>query len=141
MEITRKIVKQPFAPDTTDVLWLDSSGDSDVLKSFYNGQWKEVAGASGSLEPLVVEGVYNGETFIPSAGQSSFAEAFNAFMSGKRVYMKSDNNLHTVDVITCTGDSTNGLLLGVRVNGQKLGWSFGDDSGDDSDNENPNPNK
>ena len=43
MEITRKIVKQPFAPDTTDVLWLDSSGDSDVLKSFCNGQWKETS--------------------------------------------------------------------------------------------------
>ena len=124
MEITRKIVKQPFAPDTTDVLWLDSSGDSDVLKSFCNGQWKEVAGASGSSEPLVVEGVYESNEFYPYDDQPSFSNAHDAFVSGRPAYLTflagEENNSFTVMTKICSSVIRNNIRI---LTGGDVHWS------------------
>lgn len=85
MEITRKIVKQPFAPDTTDVLWLDSSGDSDVLKSFCNGQWKEVAGGTHGTQPLILKGTVDEfGTFTPD-DDIRLVEVVPEFLNGRSV--------------------------------------------------------
>ena len=82
MEITRKIVKQPFAPDTTDVLWLDSSGDSDVLKSFCNGQWKEVAGGT---QPLILKGTVDEFGSFTPDDDIRLAEVLPEFLNGRSI--------------------------------------------------------
>ena len=131
MEITRKIVKQPFAPDTTDVLWLDSSGDSDVLKSFCNGQWKEVAGGNNKTGPYIIDVPtdFNMETFY-IIDSNTFSDARDAYLHGYPVLIRGFlDGGRAVLTVNCYNDGESGSGRPATLSATGVYMDF-DDMGD-----------
>lgn len=49
METIRKTVESKYAPKQTNVIWVDTSGDTPVEKHFIKGKWREMSGGGGSI--------------------------------------------------------------------------------------------
>lgn len=50
METIRKTVESKYAPKQTNVIWVDTSGDTPVEKHFIKGKWREMSGGGASTQ-------------------------------------------------------------------------------------------
>lgn len=84
METIRKTVESKYAPKQTNVIWVDTSGDTPVEKHFIKGKWREMSGGGSSsitvdptnppteLKPNTIYnyGILNDDTTFPQLKDS-----------------------------------------------------------------------
>lgn len=95
--ITDRIIQSKGKPNNTNDLWLDLN--DGVLKYYFAGEWKPVAGSSsdgsgsgggsGSSFPgvMTVTGQFINDEFSPDEGQPTINEAYNLFKAGGTVIL------------------------------------------------------
>ena len=81
----------------------------------------DAGGQGGTAEPLIIEGVYDGDsgTFVPNPGQPRFAEAISAINSGKQVYLSGvwePTEPESIANLLVIGTDTGGLYVYDPVN-------------------------
>ena len=101
--IKERIAVQPGAPLETD-MWLDTSGETPILKVFLNGKWVPISGGaaaasctcsddettSSASSTIIVNGTTSGGKFIPLEGEPTFVECAGAFKNGTPIMLSID---------------------------------------------------
>ena len=82
METIRKTVESKYAPKQTNVIWVDTSGDTPVEKHFIKGKWQVVGGGGGGNSDYTITKSYvtlDEETLTTNPGEGFIVGFQNDF--------------------------------------------------------------